>query len=137
MVAMNIFYAAAAYPAGAAADRLGPRTVLLCGLALLIWADVVLAMAATPLTVFLGASLWGLHMGFTQGLLSKLVADRAPAGLLGTAFGVFHLVTGLATLLASVLAGSLWDWTGPGTTFLAGAAFAAIAGLGLLLSRPA
>jgi MFS family permease len=91
-------------------------------------------MASTPLTVFLGASLWGIHMGFTQGLLSKLVADRAPAGLLGTAFGVFNLITGFAVLLASVLAGSLWAWLGPSTTFLAGAGFAALASLGLLLS---
>ena len=137
MVAMNVCYAAAAYPAGAAADRLRPATMLLGGMAFLIAADVALALGGTPFTVFLGAALWGGHMGFTQGLLSKLVADRAPDGLIGTAFGVFHLVTGLAVLVASVLAGSLWARLGPSATFLAGAGFAAIASLGLVLSRRA
>ena len=80
----------------------------------------------------MGAALWGLHMGFTQGLLATLVADTAPAELRGTAYGYFNLVTGLAMLPASMLAGFLWDVAGPQATFLAGAAFAALATLGLL-----
>ena len=131
MVVMNVLYAGAAYPAGAAADRASPRTLLLIGLALLIAADIALAFAATPLMVFAGAALWGLHMAFTQGLLSKLVADTAPAELLGTAFGIFHLVSGVALLFASVIAGALWNAYGASSTFLAGAAFAALAALGL------
>jgi MFS family permease len=138
MVVMNVFYAAAAYPAGAAADRLRPRTLLLIGLALLIAADVVLAIADGALAVFTGAALWGLHMAFTQGLLAKLVADRVPAQLRGTGFGIFNLVSGGALLLASVIAGSLWSAIGPAATFLAGAGFAALAATGIVaLHRPA
>ena len=48
-------------------------------------------------------------MAFTQGLFAKLVADTAPAELLGTAFGIFNLVSGGALLLASVIAGGLWS----------------------------
>jgi MFS family permease len=136
MIVMNIFYAGAAYPAGAAADRMSHRTLLLLGLALLIAADAVLAFAASPLPAFGGAALWGLHMAFTQGLLSKLVADTAPAPLRGTAFGIFNLVSGGALLLASVIAGALWSAFGASATFLAGAAFAALAILGLLAYRP-
>ncbi len=136
MIVMNIFYAGAAYPAGAAADRMSPRSLLLVGLALLIAADGVLAIAASPLLAFAGASLWGLHMAFTQGLLSKLVADAAPVTLRGTAFGIFNLVSGGALLLASVIAGELWSAFGAPATFLAGAAFAALAALGLLVRRP-
>jgi len=132
MIVMNIFYAGAAYPAGAAADHVSQRTLLLLGLALLIAADFVLAFAVSPLIVFAGASLWGLHMAFTQGLLSKLVADTAPAELLGTGFGIFNLVSGGALLLASVIAGSLWSSLGASATFLAGAVFAAAAAVGLL-----
>jgi MFS family permease len=132
MIVMNVLYAGAAYPAGAAADRVSPRTLLFLGLVLLIAADVVLATATSPLIVFAGAALWGLHMALTQGLLSKLVADTAPAGLLGTAFGIFNLVSGVALLLASVIAGSLWSAFGASATFLAGAVFAAIAAIGLL-----
>jgi MFS family permease len=131
MVVMNVVYAAAAYPAGAAADRFRQRYLLLIGLALLVAADLVLAVAATPVVVFAGAALWGLHMAFTQGLLSKLVADAVPADLRGSGFGVFHLVSGGALLLASVIAGTLWSAIGPAATFLAGAAFAAAASAGL------
>ena len=135
MVAMNACYASIAYPAGVAGDRLGLRTLLLVGLALLIAADLVLAVAASPLLVFVGAALWGSHMAFTQGLLAKLVADTAPAERRGTAFGVFHLVSGAALLLASVIAGALWSAFGPSAAFEAGAAFAAAAVLGLLAYR--
>jgi MFS family permease len=132
MIVMNVLYAGAAYPAGAAADRVSPRTLLFLGLVLLIVSDVVLALARSPLIVFAGAALWGLHMALTQGLLSKLVADTAPAELLGTAFGIFNLVSGVSLLLASVIAGSLWAAFGASAAFLAGAAFAAVAAIGLL-----
>jgi MFS family permease len=132
MIVMNFLYAGAAYPAGSAADRVSPRTLLFLGLVLLIATDVVLAFATSPLIVFAGAALWGLHMALTQGPLSKLVADTAPAELLGTGFGIFNLVSGGALLLASVIAGSLWSSCGASATFLTGAVFAAIAAIGLL-----
>jgi MFS family permease len=134
MIVMNVVYAGAAYPAGAAADRMRPASLLLVGLLLLVAADVVLAIAASPVLVFAGAALWGLHMGLTQGLLSKLVADHAPSGLTATAFGIFNLVTGGALLLASVIAGGLWSAYGPPATFLAGAAFAGVAAMALLFA---
>jgi MFS family permease len=136
MIVMNVFYAAFAYPAGVAADRVSRRTLLIAGLALLIAADVLLAVAASPLPAFAGTALWGLHMALTQGLLTKLVADTAPAGLRGTAFGVFNLVSGGALLLASVIAGALWSGFGPSATFLTGAGFAAMAAFGLLAYHP-
>jgi len=136
MVVMNLFYAGAAWPAGIAADRFSRRSLLLIGLGFLIIADLVLAAAVSPAAVLGGAALWGLHMAFTQGLLAKLVADTAPAKLLGTAFGLFNLVSGLALLLASVIAGALWSDLGPSATFIAGAAFTAIAAAGLAFAIP-
>ena len=135
MIAMNVAYAAFAYPAGIAADRISARTLLLLGLMLLIAANVVLALTASPLMALVGSMLWGLHMACTQGLLAKLVADTAPARLRGTAFGIFNLVSGIALLLASVIAGALWSVFGAPATFLAGAAFAAATALGLLAYR--
>src|SRR5947199_4175554 len=132
MVIMSTVYAVVAYPTGAAADR-GLGTQLLgSGLVALISADIVLAQAATPAVVFVGAALWGLHMGLTQGLLSALIAAAAPADLRGSAFGVFNLVSGVALLIASALAGWLWDAYGPRFTFYAGAAFTVIAVVGLM-----
>jgi MFS family permease len=133
MVAMSIVYAVTAYPAGAALDRGRSAPLLAGGLVALIAADLVLALANGPLMVLGGAALWGLHMGLTQGLLAALVAGVAPEDLRGTAFGVFNLVCGIALLIASVLAGWLWDAYGPAETFYAGAAFTVLAGVGLML----
>jgi MFS family permease len=136
MIVMNVVYAIFAYPAGAAADRASARRLLVLGLAMLIAADVVLAVAASPWAAFLGAGFWGLHLALTQGLLSKLVADTAPASLRGTAFGLFNLISGGVLLLASVIAGALWAAFGASATFAAGAGFAAVAAIGLLIYRP-
>jgi MFS family permease len=135
MIVMNVVYSIFAYPAGAAADRISARTLLLMGLGILVIADIVLAIAASPGIALLGSAFWGLHMALTQGLLSKLVADTAPADLRGTAFGIFNLASGGALLLASVIAGSLWSMFGASATFIAGASFAAFAAMGLLLYR--
>jgi MFS family permease len=102
---------------------------------MLVASDLVLAVAASPLTALAGAALWGIHMGLTQGLLSKLVADTSPEELRGTAFGVFNLVSGGALLFASVIAGALWSALGAQATFAAGAAFAALAAAGLVAYR--
>jgi MFS family permease len=135
LVVMNVAYALAAYPAGILSDRIDRVTVLIIGVTLLIAADLTLGLAAGIAAVAAGIVLWGLHMGFTQGLLATLVADAAPPELRGTAFGMFNLFTGVALLAASVIAGALWDAAGPRGTFLAGAALTALALAGLLAIR--
>jgi MFS family permease len=135
LVLMNVVYALAAYPAGALSDRANRITILGAGLGFLIAADLVLAFTEGILGVAAGVALWGLHMGFTQGLLATLVADTAPPELRGTAYGVFNLLSGLALLVASVLAGALWESVGPQSTFLAGAVFAVLALAGLAATR--
>jgi MFS family permease len=135
MVVMNAVYALAAYPLGALADRADRRLLLGLGVALLAVADIVLALAGSWPMVFAGAALWGLHMAATQGLLSAMVADAAPEDLRGSAFGAFNLVQGLMLLMASALAGALWDMVGPAATFLAGAGFALVAGVPLMLRK--
>ncbi|MDH2916959.1 MAG: MFS transporter [Gallionella sp.] len=136
MVAMNVIYAASAYPFGKLSDSMSHTKLLALGLAVLIAADLVLATDDHWTTVLLGVALWGVHMGITQGLLARMVADVTPADLRGTAYGFFNLMSGLAMLVASVLAGLLWDRLGAAFTFYAGAVFCVIAALGLLW-RPA
>lgn len=137
LVVMNVVYALSAYPVGVLSDHADRRVILATGFLILILADVVLAAADNLWVTMAGVGLWGLHMGVTQGLLSALVAETAPADYRGTAFGIFHLATGLAVLLASLIAGTLWQIIGPSATFLAGAAFAfaGLAGMLLLLRR--
>jgi MFS family permease len=135
LVVMNIAYALSAYPVGAVSDRMDRVTILVIGLLLLIAADLMLAFFPSLAGIAVGVVLWGLHMGFTQGLLATLVADTTPAELRGTAYGMFNLVAGIALLAASVVAGALWDLVGPDWTFVAGASFAALTVLGLVPVR--
>jgi len=134
LVLMNVAYAAAAYPLGVLADRLDRRALLAFGIVLLIGADLLLAHSASLPWLAGGVLLWGLHMAATQGLLAAMVARTAPEHLRGTAFGMFNLASGVAMLIASVLAGVLWDSYGAPATFYAGALFAALS-LTLLIRR--
>jgi MFS family permease len=127
MVAMNVVYTLSAYPFGKLADSTSHGRLLVIGLGFLVCADVVLALSGAWPAVLLGVSLWGLHMGMTQGLLAVMVAHTAPANLKGTGFGFFNLVSGLATLVASVIAGQLWEHSGAAATFYAGALFSVLA----------
>jgi len=135
MVVMAGFYMVSAYPVGKWSDHINRSALLSVGLLLLILADLVLAYAESVPMVLLGVALWGLHMGFSQGILATLVADTTPADLKGTAFGVFNLLSGIALLLASVIAGWLWQVHGAALTFYAGAGFAGLSLL-LLMGKP-
>jgi MFS family permease len=136
MVVMSLLYAVSAYPAGWLSDRIS-RTKLLCvGIVLLILADLLLAQADSIMSMLAGVALWGLHMGFSQGILATLIADTAPEQLRGTAFGLFNLISGVCLLIASVLAGALWETSGSASTFIVGAVLAAAALLLLVLRRP-
>ena len=135
LVIMNVVYAMTAFPMGKLADRMSHSILLGAGLVVLIVADLVLARAQGLTMVAIGVALWGLHMGMTQGLLATMVADTAPAHLRGTAFGFFNLASGIAMLIASVLAGLLWDQLGAAVTFYAGAVFSLLAFMMLALRK--
>jgi MFS family permease len=127
LIVMNVVYAITAYPAGYLSDRFGRTGLLAIGLAFLVVSDLVLAFSPNGWIVALGAAVWGLHLGLTQGLLSTLVADTAQANLRATAFGIFNLASGIALLIANLIAGELWDLIGASSTFFTGAFFALFA----------
>jgi MFS family permease len=136
LIGMNVVYALAAYPFGSLSDRVSHVALLAWGLVVLMAADALLAQSGQGACVWAGIALWGLHMGITQGLLAAMVAHAAPADLRGTAFGFFNLASGVAMLLASTVAGLLWDRFGAPWTFIAGAAFSAVTLLALLVRSP-
>lgn len=135
LIVMNIFFAMGAYPCGRLADHMSHRTLLAGGLALLIGADLMLALDNQGPLLWAGVMLWGLHMAMTQGLLATMVANNAPAELRATAFGLFYLMSGLSMLVASALAGFLWDTWGASATFMAGIFFSLIALLLLIKQK--
>ncbi len=133
LAVLNLAFLALAFPAGAMSDRVAPHHVLLAGIGLLIAADLVLATAASLWIIGLGVALWGAHMALTQGIFARMIADAAGEHQRATSFGAFFFASGIATLLASVGAGLLWDRGGPAETFTAAAAIAAVAGAMLIL----
>ena len=135
LVIMSVVYTASAWPVGILSDRWSRHTLFAAGMVVLILADVSLALASGVVGVFVGAGLWGLHLGMTQGLLAAMIADTTPAAWRGTGFGVFSLISGIALLIASVAAGALWDLQGSQTTFLVGGAFALLSVCALPLLR--
>ena len=133
LIGMNLVYALSAYPFGKLSDSTSHSGLLAWGLLVLFAADLALAQDGHWGWVAAGVALWGLHLGMTQGLMATMVADTAPEDLRGTAFGFFNLLSGLAMLLASALAGLLWDSFGAAFTFGAGMVFTALALSALLL----
>jgi MFS family permease len=127
LVVFNLGFGALAYPAGALSDRVRPKSILAVGMAVLIAADLILALDAGWAVLGLGVLLWGAHMALTQGIFARMIADSAPPHLRATSFGAFHFATGVGTLLASLAAGLLWDRDGASATFIAGAAVSAVA----------
>jgi len=131
MVLLSCVAAAGSYPAGAAADKASPRTLLLAGLAFLVAADVVLGLGRSIAPVFVGGALWGCHLALTQGVFAKIIAEFTPLDLRGTGFGIFDLARGIAFVIANTIAGFWWHKIGPHAAFYSAAAFATIAGIGL------
>ena len=133
LVAMNLAYAATAWPVGSLSDRIGRTRLLLLGVAVLVAADLALGFGQDMAMIFAGVVLWGLHMGLTQGLLAAMVADATPAALRGTAFGLFNLATGFALLIGNGVAGAVWAFYGSAATFGLGAVVAGLALLAALI----
>lgn len=133
LVIMNFAYTLSAYPAGVLSDKMDRRMVMGVGIFILFLSEIVLAIAPNLIVLMVGIILWGLHLGLTQGLLAALVAEASPPSLKGTAFGIFHFVSGVLTLGASLIAGILWEIIGPAATYFGGATFALASLLGLLL----
>ncbi len=134
LIVMHFVYSAVAYPFGILADRVDRRAQLIVGAAVLIAADILLASAGNISLAGLGAGLWGLQMGVTQGLIAATVADAAPERLRGTAFGIYELAVGTAAFIANAGAGLLWMTRGAAIAYAISAIIAAVAA-GLLLHR--
>jgi MFS family permease len=136
LVAMNLAYLLSAYPVGKLSDRVPKQNLLVAGCCILALANAVLALASNPVLLIVGALLWGLHMGLTEGVFAALVANCAPKDLRGSAFGIFNMLRGIVLLAASVIAGFLWDQVGPQATFGFASVLALLTLVALWLARP-
>lgn len=134
LIVMNIVYSLSSYPVGYLSDRIRREWFLFAGLFTLCLAETILGVGGGLGMVFVGIGLWGLQLGLTQGILAALVADHCAPQFRGTAYGIFNLFSALALLLASVIAGILWDLIGPQATFFTGAGFSLISFLAFIVA---
>lgn len=128
-VVINLAYGASAYPLGVISDRIGRFGLLLASFAIFALVYLGLALAQSPWQLWVLFGCYGLYLGMSQGVLLALVADHVPAELRGTAFGMINLMTGIALLPASLIAGTLWQEIGPSAPFMMGSGFAIVAAL--------
>lgn len=135
LVIMHAAYGLSAFPVGRLSDRIGSFGLLLWSLGFLIAAHLTLSLASSVSVYVVGTAFWGLHMGFSQGLLGAMIAAAAPDDLKGSAFGAFNLATGCVALAGNSFAGWLWHDMGSGAPFFVGAAVSLGAIVLLLASR--
>ncbi|MCX7912705.1 MAG: MFS transporter [Dehalococcoidales bacterium] len=138
LVLFNIVYAIVAAPAGIISDKLGRKRVIVLGWMIYGLVYLGFALAQRGWQAWLLFACYGIYYGITEGVARAYVADLVPAARRGTAYGYYHGVVGLTLLPASVLAGWLWDTVSPAAPFYLGAglAFAAMAGIIILLREP-
>ncbi|NJR75647.1 MAG: MFS transporter [Scytonema sp. CRU_2_7] len=132
IVVMNITYFVSAYPAGLLSDRIGRLGLLVSGFLVYALTYLGFAFTSSPWQVWVLFALYGLYQGMSKGILSAMIAQTVPSSLRGTAFGFINLAIGVALLVASILAGSLWESLSPKAAFMTGSIFAVVA-TGLLL----
>lgn len=134
----NLTYALSSYPLGILSDRMGRWRMLVAGWAL--YSAVYFGFSASD--GWAGGSIWwlfplyGLSMGFTEGVGKALISGHAPVLRKGTALGVFHMGLGFTALASSVVAGLLWDHVSPSAPFRLGGAVALAAVVAALILAP-
>ncbi|MBL0059465.1 MAG: MFS transporter [Elusimicrobia bacterium] len=121
---------------GRLSDRVGRRSLLVAGWGIYAAVYAGFAYAKTPLQVWMLFGIYGLFFGLTEGVERALVADFAPGVLRGSVFGLYHLISGVASLFASLIFGLLWKWGGDPLSFLVGAGFALLAAAALMFLSP-
>lgn len=133
----NATYSAIAYPIGVLSDRIGRWRIIACGW--LIYAIVYVGIAWLPLSYAWGMwplmAIYGVYMALTDGVGKALIADHAPRESRGRAMGLFYALTGVTTLVASLLVGVVWDYYGSTPALMIGAGFAFLALLGLAVAH--
>lgn len=134
--AFNLVAALISYPAGYISDRGGRKNVLLGGIAIFTAAYLGFALTRNIAVLAVLFAAYGLYQGIFRAVGKALAADLAPAHLRAGGVGWYSSTLGLLQLVASLVAGLLWDRVGHASVFLYGAAFGALGLLALLILVP-
>jgi MFS family permease len=132
----HVAKSAASTHAGVFSDRFGRKAAILAGWSIYALSYAGFALARQPVQIWPLFAVYGFFHALTEGPERALVADLAPTGARGRAFGLYYAVTGAMLLPAGLLTGAIWQSAGAGPALLVGAAMAAVAAAGLLLLVP-
>ena len=129
----NLVAALISYPAG----FLWRRNILIA--ALLVFFVAYIGFAFTRNIALIAALFagYGLYQGIFRSVGKALATDFVPDRLRASGIGWYNATLGLLGLVASVVAGLLWENVGDTAVFLYGAAFAVIGSIALLGLVPA
>jgi MFS family permease len=114
----NLVYAAASYPLGALADRLSFKTIILLGFILFAVVYGGFALQPSIAVIFVLFAVYGIYAAATEGVIKAWITNIAHKNNTATAIGFYTSCESICTLLASIIAGALWTFTGSTSTFL-------------------
>lgn len=135
-MAFHVVKVLASLLGGDLADRFDRRHTIAAGWVFYAAVYAAFAFADGPWAIAGLFVVYGVYHGLTEGAEKALVADLAPAGERGTAFGWYHLVVGAVALPASAGFGALWEVASPRAAFLTASALALVAVALLFALRP-
>ena len=131
----NLIYALLALPAGIWSDRIGRKKILALGYGLFALTALGFAIVSSQTGLVMLFALYGLVYALVDGSERAFVSDLSPAGLRGSALGLYSGALGLAAIASSLLAGAIWELWGQQATFIFGAVAAGLAAVGLMMWR--
>jgi MFS family permease len=132
LIIFKLVYAIVSYPVGKLSDRVGRKWLIIAGWGIYVGTYIGLALASDMWHIVLITITYGLYSGLADGVSKAFVCDIVPPRRRGLAYGLYHGMVGFAVLLASVIAGVLWDKIDPSAAFYFGAAMSGLAMIGMI-----
>jgi MFS family permease len=125
----NVIFALASYPLGAIADKIGIKKVFFGGLVLFALVYFLFGITNSVADIFSAFFIYGIYAAATEGITKAWITNMAHTSNTATAIGFYTSCESICALLASIIAGAIWDNFGSSTTFFmtSGAAIGVIA----------
>jgi MFS family permease len=113
----NVVFAFASYPLGALADKIGIRKVFFSGLVLFALVYFLFGITNSVTIIFIAFFIYGIYAAATEGITKAWITNMAHTSNTATAIGFYTSCESICTLLASIIAGAIWDKFGSNVTF--------------------
>ncbi|MDR0677175.1 MAG: MFS transporter [Holosporaceae bacterium] len=116
-------------------DKHERKLFIAFGFCMMLASCIVLALATEVWHVMVGAAIYGIHQGATQGTFYAMVSDYSPPHIKGTSIGIFNLVCCIGIFVSNVITGELWKHFGAELTFTVNSAITFAAAVGIIFVK--